>query len=377
MKGRGRVSSRKFKGCALQKMANTLRIIGGEWRGRRTALPGNRRQSGRLPTGSATPSSTGCRCTCRADAAWTCTRAAARSGSRRCRAGRRETVFVDADAAAARQPGANATNAAPRARDSPARWMPRPISRSPPDPLTSCSSIRRSRSAPCPGVQMLESRGWLRPARSSTSRTPPRPARRSCRTAGRPSFRARRARSGYHLARRQEQRTSEGTWAASNVSGHFRPVHQRAPGPRAPGGGIFDRSSWPSPPTRARRRSSRSSSASNWRGSAVRPAERRGHRLLGPDGRVRPPERAERDDAGPARGLRLRVRVPARHDEPASDRQGRDRVPDADRAVQLHLLDADPRDRLSRRRRSQFVHPRSRTRSRRASDVSAWQCGHQ
>ena len=38
--GRGRVSSRKFKGCALQKMTNTLRIIGGEWRGRRIRFPG-------------------------------------------------------------------------------------------------------------------------------------------------------------------------------------------------------------------------------------------------------------------------------------------------------------------------------------------------
>src|SRR5262245_40374193 len=37
---RARVSSRKSKGCALQKMLNTLRIIGGEWRGRRIRFPG-------------------------------------------------------------------------------------------------------------------------------------------------------------------------------------------------------------------------------------------------------------------------------------------------------------------------------------------------
>src|SRR5690606_6323887 len=73
-------------------------------------------------------------------------------------------------------------------------------------------------------------------------------------------------------------------------------------------------------------------------------------RLHGAHRRLRPPAWLARRRARVARGLGLRVRVPARDDEPPSFRQGRLCLPDADRAVQFHLIDADPRDREPRRR---------------------------
>ena len=91
--------------------------------------------------------------------------------------------------------------------------------------------------------------------------------------------------------------------------------------------------------------------------SAVALSERRSVRLPRPAEGFRPrPERAG-DRARPARGVRLRVRVPDGGDEPLPAARCRDDVPHAVRPVPVHLRHDRARDRAARRRRQQVRLP--------------------
>src|SRR5690606_29287418 len=79
--------------------------------------------------------------------------------------------------------------------------------------------------------------------------------------------------------------------------------------------------------------------------------QHRGLRVRRPDGRLRQVARARRDHPRAPRRVGLRVRVPARDDEPASDGGRRDGVPDADRALHVRLVEPRAGDRRVRRRR--------------------------
>src|SRR5690606_38757554 len=79
--------------------------------------------------------------------------------------------------------------------------------------------------------------------------------------------------------------------------------------------------------------------------------QRRGVRIRRPHGGLRAGAGSRREHPRAARGLRLRVRVPARDDEPAPDRGRRDRVPDADGALHVRVVEPRAGDRGVRRRR--------------------------
>ena len=137
------------------------------------------------------------------------------------------------------------------------------------------------------------------------------------------------------------------------VSRDLRSDHPRARGHRAPRGPHF-RSAWwsRSPPIRTRRRCSTSRSASSWRAACSRTC--RNVEVMGYSGLTVEFARAARsggDRARPARGVGLRVRIPARQHGPAPAARHRDRVHGAEGTVHLHLLDAGARDRNARRRR--------------------------
>ena len=227
---------------ALQKMARPAAapIIGGEWRGAPRSAFRARPASGRRRTGSARPCSTGSRRSWRAAAAWTCSPAAARWGSRRCRAappprpsssatGRprtrlRETVAAAGARARAGRPGRRA----PLARRARRRRFDIVFL----DPPFESGLLGRARCG-----DSNPAAGW-RPSAYIYLEAPARRWRtRAARRAGclhrSGQGRGGRLSSGAAPGSRGRPRESE---TQRRLSGHLRSDHQRPPGPRAPRG---------------------------------------------------------------------------------------------------------------------------------------------
>ena len=76
----------------------------------------------------------------------------------------------------------------------------------------------------------------------------------------------------------------------------------------------------------------------------------RGHELQRPAGGVRPPQWRNRDHTRPARGQRLRLRVPDGGDELPAGPGDRDGVPDGQRDAPVHLISFREGDRPAGRR---------------------------
>jgi hypothetical protein len=195
-----------------------VRIIGGSWRGRRVHFPDS---PGLRPTPDrcARPCSIGCSIRSPARAASTCSPVQGRSGSKRCRAARREVVFVEQAFAAAQMLAEELKrfHGARRAARAGAwwKWAPGVFSprrrRSlrpgmvPRNPSISYFSTRRSGSTPagiCPLIDAgggSQAGGWIY---LENARSPVPPA--ICRLIGSCSNRSPRARWGI-------------IWRASNV----------------------------------------------------------------------------------------------------------------------------------------------------------------
>src|SRR3546814_220815 len=129
------------------------------------------------------------------------------------------------------------------------------------------------------------------------------------------------------------------------LSRHLRSDHQR---PRRPG---RSRSALVRSPDRRRGREpgqAPGAAAAAARGPGPRragaPWQRRGSRLRLAAGAFRRGSRWWNPAARAARGVGLRVRIPAGQHEPAPDSRSRDAVPDARRAVRLHFVLAGARD---------------------------------
>ena len=353
MRGRGRVSSRKFKGCALQKMANTLRIIGGEWRGRRIRFPG-RAASGRRRTGCAKPCSTGLRRVVPGQPLPRPVRRQRRARARGAVARRRTATFVEQDRDERSRlrengPPCSRTGARRSCRRTRSAGSTGRRAR-----MTSCFSTRPSTPASWPSaMRLLESRR-LAHARARSLHRDARGAGRPADTAGgldRCTGPGAPGRSGI-ICPAQTGDDNVNPKRVAVYPGTFDPITNGHQDLVRRAAGIFDRvvvgiasnpDKAPLFPLDERVELARKCLADLH--------ERQGDRLLGPDRRFR--ARAGLPDRGarPARHVRLRVRVPAREHEPPPRAGRRLRLPDAAGAVHLHLIDAGARDRDAGRRR--------------------------
>src|SRR5690606_12004798 len=136
------------------------------------------------------------------------------------------------------------------------------------------------------------------------------------------------------------------------LSRHLRPDHQRARRPGEP-----CRAAVRAPGRRRRREPGQAPRAGaaaaggpDARGAGA-PSARGSARLRFPAGAFRPGNGRRHPAARAARGVGLRIRIPAGQHEPPPDPGGRDAVPHPGRAVRLHLVLAGARDLAPGRRR--------------------------